>query len=165
MSLTEADLYEYRQMVAGKYGPHYTAIRKLVGEVQRLKRDLLATKPAGVIRNEEVDSVVRASLEMHRSITSLIVKLRPIPVDELEGREQVIPAASVPAKPIEQPTVPPDRLAFGVADVGKLLGVSRTLVNELVLSGRLESVRIGRRRLVTREAIDRFLKGVGTIRV
>lgn len=36
MPLTQADLYEYRNMCAGKYGPQWTAIRKLLDEVRRL---------------------------------------------------------------------------------------------------------------------------------
>jgi len=62
MPITEADLYEYRNMCVGRYGPQWTAIRKLLDEVRRLTRDLLATKPAGVIRNEEIGTPASASV-------------------------------------------------------------------------------------------------------
>ena len=76
MPLTEADLFEYRNVCAGRQGRQWTAIRKLLDEVRRLTRDLRAAKPAGVVRNEEIDAVVRSSLELHRNLTSLMSKLR-----------------------------------------------------------------------------------------
>ena len=40
------------------------------------------------------------------------------------------------------------------------LGISRTSVYELMASGKLRSVKIGRRRFVPREAIDDFIAGL-----
>ena len=55
--LTEVDLYDYKKMCEGKWGPQWSAIRKLVAEVKALRRDLMETKPAGLIRNNDLDSV------------------------------------------------------------------------------------------------------------
>ena len=40
------------------------------------------------------------------------------------------------------------------------LGISRTSVYELMATGKLRSVKIGRRRFVPREAIDDFIAGL-----
>ena len=48
-------------------------------------------------------------------------------------------------------------LLISVADAAKQLGVSRGLLYELVNSGEITSVRIGRRRLVSRQALTDFI--------
>ena len=111
MPITEAVLYEYRNMCAGRYGAQWMAIRKLSDKVRRLKRDLLTTKPAGVIRNEEVDSVVRCSLEPHRSFTPL---MQPQMAWSLSSRPDV------------------QRITFGIGEAADRLGVSKTTLWSLV---------------------------------
>ena len=49
------------------------------------------------------------------------------------------------------------RLCYTPAEVALLLGVGRTKVYELMASGQLGSISIGRSRRVTAEALDRFL--------
>ncbi len=51
------------------------------------------------------------------------------------------------------------RLAFGVQEVADALGVSRELVKHLIRTGQLPSVKLGRRRLISRKALERFLAG------
>jgi hypothetical protein len=105
----------------------------LAADMRRLKRDLLTTKPAGVIRNEEVDSVVRCSLEPHRSFTPLMSKLRPVAVDSAEP-------VSDPGVPGMQPQMAwslssrPDvqRITFGIGEAADRLGVSKTTLWSLV---------------------------------
>ena len=46
----------------------------------------------------------------------------------------------------------------GVASAQKRLGIGRSLCWELIASGELPSVRIGRRRLVPVEAIDDYVR-------
>ena len=57
------------------------------------------------------------------------------------------------------PTEP--RLAFGVQEVADALGVSRELVKHMIRTGELPSVKLGRRRLISRKALERFLSGGG----
>ena len=54
------------------------------------------------------------------------------------------------------------RLAFGVQEVADALGVSRELVKDMIRTGELPSVKLGRRRLISRKALERFLAGGGT---
>jgi excisionase family DNA binding protein len=51
------------------------------------------------------------------------------------------------------------RLAFGVQEVADALGVSRELVKHMIRTGQLPSVKLGRRRLISRKALERFLAG------
>jgi excisionase family DNA binding protein len=44
-----------------------------------------------------------------------------------------------------------------VEEAARLLGVGRSTVYDLIRSGRLRSVKIGRRRLIPRDALDRLL--------
>jgi excisionase family DNA binding protein len=44
----------------------------------------------------------------------------------------------------------------------QILGLSRTSLYELISSGRVRSVTVGRRRLVPCEAIDEFIAGLPT---
>jgi hypothetical protein len=66
-----------------------------VQEVQTLRRDLLATKPAGSIHNNDLDAVLLSSSELHRALTSSgqltsvrvgsRVFVRPEAIDEFIG--------------------------------------------------------------------------------
>ena len=51
------------------------------------------------------------------------------------------------------------RLAFGIQEVADALGVSRELVKHMIRTGELPSVKVGRRRLISRKALERFLAG------
>ncbi len=59
-----------------------------------------------------------------------------------------------------------ERLTFNIEEVAKLLGLGRTTTYELARAGRIPSVRLGRRLLVPRAALVRFLdeqsSGTGT---
>jgi excisionase family DNA binding protein len=48
-----------------------------------------------------------------------------------------------------------------VDDAARVLNVGRSTVYDLIRSGRLRSIKIGRRRLVPREALDAFIAGEG----
>jgi excisionase family DNA binding protein len=49
------------------------------------------------------------------------------------------------------------RLTISVEEAGRLLGISRGLAYELVNRGDIPSVRLGRRIVVPRRALDRLL--------
>ena len=51
----------------------------------------------------------------------------------------------------------PERLAVTVEEAAALLGISRNLAYELVAREELPSIRLGRRVLVPRQALDRLL--------
>jgi excisionase family DNA binding protein len=61
-----------------------------------------------------------------------------------------------------------DRLVFTVLEAAQLLGISRSFAYEAVQRGEIPSMRIGRRILVPKAALERFLApardGVGTDR-
>ncbi|HET6665286.1 MAG TPA: helix-turn-helix domain-containing protein [Acidimicrobiales bacterium] len=68
------------------------------------------------------------------------------------------PNASDTERRIQQmPTKPDQRLTISVEEAGRLLGISRGLAYELVNRGELPSVRLGRRIVVPRRALDRML--------
>ena len=50
-----------------------------------------------------------------------------------------------------------DRLALSVEDAARLLGISRTLAYESVARGELPSIRLGKRIVVPRRALDELL--------
>ena len=50
-----------------------------------------------------------------------------------------------------------DAKLFSVKDTEETLNLGHTKVCELIADGDIESIKIGRRRLVTPEAIDRFI--------
>ena len=51
------------------------------------------------------------------------------------------------------------RLAYSPDEVAVALGISRELVNDLIRTGQLRSVKAGRRRLISRKHLDEFLNG------
>ena len=52
----------------------------------------------------------------------------------------------------------PHKRAFRTAEVAELLSISEREVRELVMSGALDSIRLGRIRLVPLSAVDAFLE-------
>jgi excisionase family DNA binding protein len=48
------------------------------------------------------------------------------------------------------------RLVYSVAEAGALLGISRAFAYELVARGELPVIRLGRRRLVPKAALEAF---------
>ncbi|MGH9117561.1 MAG: helix-turn-helix domain-containing protein [Acidimicrobiales bacterium] len=61
-------------------------------------------------------------------------------------------------RPIRQTTTDADkRLTLSVEEAGRLLGISRGLAYLLVNRGEIPSIRLGRRIVVPRRALDRLL--------
>ncbi len=51
----------------------------------------------------------------------------------------------------------PMKLAYSVIEAGEMIGVCRRTIYELLTSGQLRSVRIGRRRLVRHDDLAEFV--------
>jgi excisionase family DNA binding protein len=54
-----------------------------------------------------------------------------------------------------------ERLAYSITETAEALGVSRDLVYDILRAGALKSVRVGRRRLVSAEALKAYLASSG----
>ena len=52
-----------------------------------------------------------------------------------------------------------ERLAYGPEEAAELLGISRELVHDLLRTGQLGSVKAGRRRLIGKHHLEKFLAG------
>lgn len=52
-----------------------------------------------------------------------------------------------------------DKLVYSPKELEPLLQLSKNTINALLRSGRLHSVRVGRRYLIPRDAVQRFLQG------
>lgn len=57
---------------------------------------------------------------------------------------------------------PGDRLSYSMEEAATMLGVGRTAVYDLARSNELKTFKIGRRRLVTRDALVEFLEQAQT---
>lgn len=64
-------------------------------------------------------------------------------------------ASSVGSERVAQP----QRLAFSVDEAAGMLGISRDLAYDLARQGQLRTVRLGRRRVVPRVALEEILDG------
>ena len=56
-----------------------------------------------------------------------------------------------------------ERATLTVAEAGKLLGISRNLAYELVAQGKLPTLRLGRRLVVPRVALQRLLEEASVV--
>lgn len=55
----------------------------------------------------------------------------------------------------------PERLTFTVEEAARLLGIGRSLAYGLVATGELPSIRLGRRIVIPRSAVDGLLTSAG----
>lgn len=51
----------------------------------------------------------------------------------------------------------PERLVYSVEEAADILGIGRTFMFQLVTTGQIDSFKIGSRRKIHRDAIDRYL--------
>ena len=54
-----------------------------------------------------------------------------------------------------------ERLTYDVVEAGRLLGLGRNASYEAAKTGQIPTIRIGKRRLVPKAALDRMLNGGG----
>ena len=65
------------------------------------------------------------------------------------------PAAPEPGPPGPGPAA--ERLAYSVDEAARLTGLSRDLLYDQMRRGNLDYIKIGRRRLITRQHLEQFL--------
>jgi excisionase family DNA binding protein len=56
-------------------------------------------------------------------------------------------------------TVPNERLAYSVDEAAAITGLSRDLLYDQMRTGKLAYLKIGRRRIITRQHLEAFLTG------
>lgn len=56
-------------------------------------------------------------------------------------------------------TDPPGRAAYSVDEVAAITGLSRDLLYDQMRTGKLSYLKIGRRRIITRQHLEAFLAG------
>lgn len=56
---------------------------------------------------------------------------------------------------------PPEKLAYGIPEAANALGLSKDYVWKLVASGKIRSIKVGKRRLIAGEALEDFLQKRG----
>jgi excisionase family DNA binding protein len=54
-----------------------------------------------------------------------------------------------------------DRLAYSIDEAAEALGLSRDLLYNEMRTGRLQYLKVGRRRIITRKHLDEFLTNFG----
>jgi excisionase family DNA binding protein len=52
---------------------------------------------------------------------------------------------------------PPERLAYSVDEAAQITGLSRDLLYDQMRTGRLAYLKVGRRRIITRQHLEAFL--------
>src|SRR5258708_11045925 len=73
-------------------------------------------------------------------------------------RRGTIQATGERRKMISPADVPPDRrLAYSISEVAQVTGLSRDLLYDEMRAGRLAYLKVGRRRIITRQQLDPFL--------
>ncbi len=65
--------------------------------------------------------------------------------------------ASTPEQPIADAAPLVDRLAYSVAEAAEATGLSRDLLYDEMRAGRLAYLKVGRRRIITRQHLHAFL--------
>jgi excisionase family DNA binding protein len=65
------------------------------------------------------------------------------------------PGSAMPDHPGQDP--PAERLAYSVDEAARLTGLSRDLLYDEMRRGNLSFIKVGRRRLITRQHLQQFL--------
>jgi excisionase family DNA binding protein len=65
------------------------------------------------------------------------------------------PGGEIPGEPGPDP--PAERLAYSVDEAARLTGLSRDLLYDQMRRGNLSFIKVGRRRLITRQHLQQFL--------
>jgi excisionase family DNA binding protein len=66
-------------------------------------------------------------------------------------------AAAPPTADEPEPGPPAERLAYSVDEAARLTGLSRDLLYDQMRQGNLDYLKVGRRRLITRQHLEQFL--------
>ena len=81
---------------------------------------------------------------------------RPAPSPAAPDPDQAT-HATAPALDPGQPEPAAERLAYSIDEAARLTGLSRDLLYDEMRRGNLTSVKVGRRRLITRHHLQQFL--------
>jgi len=88
-------------------------------------------------------------------------RLGPGPASPDQGRATSPGVSSPRAREPGQPEADPaERLAYSIDEAARLTGLSRDLLHDEMRRGNLTYVKIGRRRLITRHHLQKFLGDV-----
>jgi excisionase family DNA binding protein len=82
---------------------------------------------------------------------------RPAPVQPRRGSTPAAERAVRPQASRPEPGPPAERMAYSVDEAARLTGLSRDLLYDEMRRGHLGYIKIGRRRLITRQHLERFL--------
>lgn len=52
---------------------------------------------------------------------------------------------------------PNDRITYGITDAHQQLGITRSALYLLISNGEIPSIKVGKRRLITRRALEQFV--------
>jgi excisionase family DNA binding protein len=74
------------------------------------------------------------------------------------GSKPAAGASPPPSVNVPAPRSPAERLAYSVDEAASLTGLSRDLLYDQMRSGNLRYIKIGRRRLITRQDLEQFLE-------
>jgi len=58
---------------------------------------------------------------------------------------------------------PPSKIAYTIKEATAAIGLSRSMIYKLMASGELQTIRIGQRRLIRAEALNRLVTGSGQV--
>lgn len=61
------------------------------------------------------------------------------------------------SRPCTPREAPADALAYNLDQAAARIGIGKTMLEELVAAGQIKSFRVGRRRLVSRAALEAFI--------
>ena len=74
-----------------------------------------------------------------------------------EGKRSLADASAMSPVEVPAPRPPAERLAYSVDEAASLTGLSRDLLYDQMRHGNLDYIKIGRRRLITRQHLEQFL--------
>jgi excisionase family DNA binding protein len=75
-----------------------------------------------------------------------------------KGRPTSADASAPSPVDVPAPRPPAERLAYSVDEAARLTGLSRDLLYDQMRHGNLDYIKIGRRRLITRQHLEQFLE-------
>jgi excisionase family DNA binding protein len=75
-----------------------------------------------------------------------------------ESRQSSADASALSPVDVPAPRLSTERLAYSVDEVARLTGLSRDLLYDQMRCGNLDYIKIGRRRLITRQHLEQFLQ-------
>ena len=74
-----------------------------------------------------------------------------------EGKPPLADASALSPAEVPAPRPPAERLAYSVDEAAHLTGLSRDLLYDQMRHGNLDYIKIGRRRVITRQHLEQFL--------